>query len=106
MGAHHTAALVSARSHRFRLVQARSAIGGHSAADAGLASQQGVVPAGVIGYMTKKAVVGVFPQYYFGIGARDDRRSGVSDASDLNLLYFAVFNLPDAWQVGLNPTIS
>ena len=56
--------------------------------------------------MTKKAVVGVFPQYYFGIGARDDRRSGVSDASDLNLLYFAVFNLPDAWQVGLNPTIS
>jgi len=68
--------------------------------------QWGVGPAGVFGYMTKKAVVGVFPQYYFGIGSRGDRPSSVSDASYLNLLYFAVFNLPDAWQVGLNPTIT
>jgi len=68
--------------------------------------QWGVGPAGVLGYMTKKVVVGVFPQYYFGIGSRDDRPSGVSDASYLNLLYFAVYNLPDAWQVGLNPTIT
>ncbi|MCC6848429.1 MAG: hypothetical protein IT294_08010 [Deltaproteobacteria bacterium] len=28
------------------------------------------------------------------------------DASYLNLLYFAFYNLPDAWQIGTNPTIS
>jgi len=68
--------------------------------------QWGVGPAGVFGYMSKKAVVGVFPQYYFGIGSRGDRSSSVPDASYLNLLYFAVLNLPDAWQVGMNPTIT
>lgn len=24
----------------------------------------------------------------------------------MNMLYFLVFNLPDAWQVGMNPTIT
>ena len=68
--------------------------------------QWGVGPAAVFGYMNERAVVGVFPQYYFGIGSRSDRDSDVRDASYLNLLYFAVLNLPDAWQVGMNPTIT
>ncbi len=68
--------------------------------------QWGVGPSAVVGYMTKKMVVGVFPQYYFGFASRGDRPKDVRDASYLNLLYFLVFNLPDAWQVGLNPTIT
>jgi hypothetical protein len=68
--------------------------------------QWGVGPAAVVGYMTKKVVAGVFPQYYFGIGSRGDRDDDVRDASYLNLLYFLVLNLPDAWQVGMNPTIN
>ncbi len=68
--------------------------------------QWGVGPAAVFGYMNETVVVGVFPQYYFGIGSRAGRDDDVRDASYLNLLYFAVLNLPDAWQVGMNPTIN
>jgi hypothetical protein len=68
--------------------------------------QWGVGPSAVAGYMSKKVILGAFPQYYFRIGSRGDRDSDVRDASYLNLLYFLVFNLPDAWQVGMNPTIS
>lgn len=68
--------------------------------------QYGVGPSGVVGYKTKDWIAGVFPQYYFGIGSSDDRTSGTADASYLNLLYFFVYNLPDAWQVGFNPTIT
>jgi len=68
--------------------------------------QFGVGPAGVVGYMNKDMTVGVFPQYTFGIGSRSDRDSDVEDASYLSMLYFMVFNLPDAWQVGMNPTIT
>ena len=68
--------------------------------------QWGVGPAAVFGYMSKQGVVGVFPQYYFGYASRGDRGDDVRDASYLNLLYFAALNLPDAWQVGLNPTIT
>jgi len=68
--------------------------------------QWGVGPSAVFGYMNETGVIGVFPQYYFGIGSRGDRPSSVTDASYMNLLYFAVLNLPDAWQVGMNPTIT
>jgi hypothetical protein len=68
--------------------------------------QWGVGPSAVVGYMNKQMVAGVFPQYYFGFASRGDRPHDVRDASYLNLLYFLVFNLPDAWQVGLNPTIT
>jgi hypothetical protein len=68
--------------------------------------QWGVGPAAVFGYMNKRMTVGAFPQYYFGIGSRSDRNSSVPDASYMNLLYFLFFNLPDAWQIGMNPTIS
>jgi hypothetical protein len=65
-------------------------------------------PAGVFGYKTKDYVVGIFPQYFFGIGGRGDQgsRSGVQDASNMNLLYFAFLNLPNAWQLGMNPAIT
>jgi hypothetical protein len=62
-------------------------------------------PAGVFGYKTKDYVVGVFPQYFFGIGSRGDQGK-TKDASYMSLLYFAYLNLQDAWQVGFNPSIS
>lgn len=67
--------------------------------------QWGVGPSAVFGYASKKVTAGVFPQYYFGFADRsgDD---DVPDASYLNLLYFLVFNFPDAWQVGMNPTVT
>ncbi|MCL4686732.1 hypothetical protein KJ059_18490 [Myxococcota bacterium] len=69
--------------------------------------QWGVGPTAVLGYMTKRMTVGVFPQYYFGFADRGDRNDDVPrDASYLNMLYFLIFNLPDAWQVGMNPTIT
>lgn len=68
--------------------------------------QWGVGPAGVLGWKHKWLLAGVFPQYTFGIGSRGDRDSDTKDASYLSMLYFFVVNLPDAWQVGMNPTIS
>lgn len=66
--------------------------------------QWGVGPAAVVGYETKDVTIGVFPQYYLGIQSRDPGK-GTPDASFLDLLYFMFYNLPDAWQVGFNPTI-
>lgn len=66
--------------------------------------QWGVGPTAVVGYKTKTITLGVFPQYYFGIASRGD--SNVRDASFLNMLYFLFYNLPDAWQIGFNPTIT
>ena len=68
--------------------------------------QWGVGPAGVVGYKSSKVIVGAFPQYYFGFASRGDRPSGVRDASYLNMLYYMFYNLPDAWQIGFNPTIT
>jgi hypothetical protein len=67
--------------------------------------QWGVGPTAVVGYKTKDSIVGVFPQYYFGFADRSDHND-VPRASYLNLLYFAFYNLPDAWQIGTNPTIT
>ena len=50
--------------------------------------------------------MGVFPQYYFGFASRGDRESDTRDVSKLSMLYFLFYNLPDAWQVGFNPTIT
>lgn len=65
--------------------------------------QWGVGPAAVLGYQTKEWVAGVFPQYTWGIGGWNNDKP---DASYLSLLYFFIYNLPDAWQIGFNPTIS
>ncbi len=61
-------------------------------------------PAGVLGYRTQDFVLGVFPQYFFGLGSRGDQGSK-PDASYMALLYFGWLNLPNAWQVGFNPLI-
>lgn len=66
--------------------------------------QWGAGPAVVIGYHTKDWVGGVFPQYTFGIGGWNNKNT--PDASYLSTLYFFAYNLPDAWQIGFNPTIS
>jgi len=63
-------------------------------------------PAAVVGYKTKDYVVGVFPQYFWGVGGRGDQGSNIENASNMNLLYFGFLNLPDAWQVGMNPVIT
>jgi hypothetical protein len=63
-------------------------------------------PAAVVGWKTKDYVVGVFPQYFFGVGGRGDQGSAIENASNMNLLYFAFLNLPNAWQVGMNPVIT
>jgi hypothetical protein len=67
--------------------------------------QWGAGPAVVVGHYNEKVTMGVFPQYFFGIGSRG-RSNGVADASYLNLLYFTFYNLPKAWQVGFSPTIT
>jgi len=68
--------------------------------------QWAVGPTAVVGYKTKEMIAGVFPQYYFGFASRSDRNDDVKDVSSLSMLYFLFYNLPDAWQVGMNPTIT
>ena len=63
-------------------------------------------PAAVFGWKTKEFVAGIFPQYFFGVGGRGDQGSNIENASNMNLLYFAFLNLPNAWQVGFNPAIT
>jgi len=67
--------------------------------------QFGIGPSAIIGYKTKKFTLGVFPQYYFGIGSIGDQ-ADKPDANFMSLLYFAIWNLPNAWQVGMNPVIT
>jgi len=67
--------------------------------------QWAVGPTAVFGYKTKKWLAVVFPQYFFGIGSRGDQ-GNTPDASNMVLLYSFFYNLPDAWQVGFNPTIT
>ena len=62
-------------------------------------------PAGVFGYKTKKLTIGVFPQYFWGIGSRGDQGSQ-PDASYGSFLYFMFYSLPNAWQIGFNPVIT
>jgi hypothetical protein len=70
------------------------------------AQQYSIGPAVVLGYKTKLFTAVVFPNYFFGVGDRSDRKSSTPTTSKLSLLYGLTFNLPNAWQVGLNPTIS
>jgi hypothetical protein len=68
--------------------------------------QYAVGPALVAGYHNKLLVAGVFPNYFFGYADRGDRKSSTRTTSKLSLLYFLNINLPNAWQIGMNPTIS
>jgi hypothetical protein len=62
-------------------------------------------PAGLLGYKTKDITTGFLAQYFFGIGSIGDQ-ADKPDASHMSLIYFFYYNLPDAWQVGFNPTMS
>jgi hypothetical protein len=74
-----------------------------------LGSQQWAMgPAIVVGWKTPLYTAVAFPSYNFHIGDRSDRKRTPknTDTSSLNLLYALIFNLPNAWQVGMDPTIS
>ena len=66
--------------------------------------QWGAGPAFILGYHTKKWIAGTLPQYTFGIGGWNGKNEPY--ASYLSMLYFFVYNLHDAWQIGTNPTIT
>ena len=66
--------------------------------------QWGVGPTLVAGYKTKDWIAFVFPQYTWGIGGWNGKDR--PDASYLSMIYTFAYNLPDAWQIGFNPTIN
>jgi hypothetical protein len=71
------------------------------------AQQFSVGPAVVAGYKTKSWTAVLFPNYFFGFADRSDRdKATTPTTSKLSLLYAFTYNLPHAWQVGFNPTIS
>jgi hypothetical protein len=77
-----------------------------SATDDDLGQEQWALgPAVVLGYKNKSMTAGIFPNYFWKIGAsgQDKDTPNISQGS---LLYFLNFNLPDAWQIGMNPTIT
>ena len=67
--------------------------------------QWGAGPAVVVGHYSEKVTMGIFPQYFVGIGSHN-RSSGGADASYMNVLYFMYYNLPHAWQIGFSPTVT
>jgi hypothetical protein len=78
-----------------------------SATSSGLgANQYAVGPAVAIGYKTEKWTAVIFPNYFFGVGTQSDWTSANGTTSKLSMLYAFTYNLANAWQVGLNPTIS
>jgi len=66
--------------------------------------QWGLGPAVVLGYKTKFFTAVLFPNYFWKIGSAG--QGSVPDLNQGSLLYGLTFNLPDAWQIGTNPTIS
>ncbi len=69
------------------------------------ADQWSLGPAVVFGYKAKKWTAILFPNYFWKIGSAG-QSSSTPDTSKGTLLYSFTYNLPDAWQVGTNPTIS
>jgi len=63
-------------------------------------------PALGVGYKTDAWILGAFPQYFWKIGSRGDKNNEVKDASYMSFLWWGYLNLPNAWQVGTNPTIT
>jgi hypothetical protein len=72
-----------------------------------LGSQQFAMGPGlVLGWKTPKFTFATVTNYNFHVGDRSDRKITTPDTSSMTLLYALIFNLPNAWQVGMNPTIS
>jgi hypothetical protein len=63
-------------------------------------------PAMVLGWKTGLFTFATLTSYNFHIGDRSDRKSGTPDVSNMDLLYALILNLPNAWQIGMNPTIT
>jgi hypothetical protein len=59
-------------------------------------------PAAVVSYKTKKFTAGVLGQYWWSYSESGNDPS----TSHGSILPFFYYNLPDAWQVGFNPTIT
>lgn len=57
-------------------------------------------PAGVVGYLGEKYIVGVFPQQWWSVGG-----AGSNTISQLNAQYFFSYFLPDGWSLGTSPNI-
>jgi hypothetical protein len=77
-----------------------------SATDDDLGQDQWALgPAVVFGYKTKSFTAALFPNYFWKVGSsgQDDLTPDISQGS---LLYALTFNLPNAWQVGMHPTIT
>ena len=60
---------------------------------------------GILSYKTKKITVGIFPQYWWSVGNRKHGKSRPK-TSHGNLIYFFYYELGNAWQIGINPTIA
>ena len=69
------------------------------------ADQWAMGPAVAIGYKTKKYTAVLFPNYFWKVGS-SGQDSNTPNINQGSLLYALTFNLPDAWQVGTNPTIT
>ena len=68
-------------------------------------NQWAMGPAVVFGYKTERVTLGVFPNYFWKIGSAGQSAS-TPDISQMSLLYFFNYQLPDAWQIGFDPTIT
>jgi hypothetical protein len=60
-------------------------------------------PALVGVYKTKKITAGALGQYWWSFATQGNNKPDTSKGS---ILYFSWYNLPDAWQIGTNPTIT
>ncbi|WP_041915684.1 hypothetical protein [Pseudodesulfovibrio mercurii] len=66
--------------------------------------QWGLGPAVVLGYKNKLFTAALFPNYFWKVASAGQGRK--PDLNRGSLLYVLTFNLPDAWQIGMNPTIT
>lgn len=77
-----------------------------SATDDDLGSDQWALgPAVAAGYKTKDFTAVLFLNYFWKIGD-SGQDTDTPDISKGSLLYSFTYNLPDAWEVGTNPTIT
>jgi hypothetical protein len=77
-----------------------------STTDALGSQQYAMGPALVLGWKNPKCTFATVTSYNFHIGDRSDRKSTTPDTSSGSMIYALIFNLPNAWQVGTNPTIT
>jgi hypothetical protein len=72
-----------------------------------LGNQQYTVgPSMAVGWKTGTYTALIFPTYFFSVGDRSDRSSSTADVSQLSMVYEYIYNLPNAWQIGMNPTVT